>query len=213
MSDPGAPSSTGNEVTPIHVNIAAVNANPELYQSRLVRFGNVHFVGASGNFETGTNYTLADDSGEIVMRTQFFGADYIGTEIPSGDFSLAGLVGQFNQTAQFTPRSSEDWGPVPNDDNVINPVQTQLLGNYPNPFNPNTTIEFNLAKADGAEVVIYNIKGQAIRHFKINDAKAGINRVTWDGRDDNGNLQASGAYLFRLRSGRYTSTRKMIMMK
>ncbi|HAN41246.1 MAG TPA: hypothetical protein DCQ12_04965, partial [Candidatus Cloacimonas sp.] len=84
---------------------------------------------------------------------------------------------------------------------------------YPNPFNPSTTIEFNLAKADNAEIVIYNIKGQAIRHLRINDAKAGINRVTWDGCDDNGNLQASGAYLFRLRSGRFTSTRKMIMMK
>ena len=213
MSDPGAPSSTGNDVLPIDLNIAAVNANPERYQSRLVRLGNVHFVGASGNFETGTNYTLADASGEIVMRTLFFGADYIDTEIPAGDFSLVGLVGQFNQTAQFTPRSLADWGNVPNDDNVINPVQTQILGNYPNPFNPSTTIEFNLAKADNAEIVIYNIKGQAIRHLRINDAKAGINRVTWDGCDDNGNLQASGAYLFRLRSGRFTSTRKMIMMK
>ena len=213
MSDPGAPSSTGNNVTPLDVNIATVNANPERFQSRLVRFNNAHFVGASGNFETGTNYTLADGSGEIVLRTAFFNADYIGTEIPSGDFSLMGLVGQFNQTAQFTPRSLEDWGPVPNDDNVINPVQTQLLGNYPNPFNPSTTIEFNLAKADKAEIVIFNIKGQAIRHYNITDAKSGINRITWDGRDDNGKLQSSGAYLFRLRSGRFTSTRKMIMMK
>ena len=212
-SDPGAPSSTGNQITPLRVTIAAINGNPELYQSRLVRINNAHFVGAEGTFATGQNYTLADPTGEIIFRTAFFNADYIDSEIPTGDFAVVGLVGQFNQNAQFTARSLADFGEVPNDDNVINPVQTQLMGNYPNPFNPSTTIEFSLAKANDAEIVIYNIKGQAVRHFDIKGAKAGINSIIWDGCDDNGNLQASGTYLFRLRSGRYSSTKKMIMMK
>ncbi|MGI6197641.1 MAG: chitobiase/beta-hexosaminidase C-terminal domain-containing protein [Candidatus Cloacimonadaceae bacterium] len=212
-SDPGAPSSTGNEVTPLNATISDINANPELYQSRLVKINNAHFVGASGNFETGKNYTMADPTGEIVFRTAFFNANYIDTEIPADNFAVTGLVGQFNQNAQFTARSLEDWGPVPNDDYVVNPMQTKLLGNYPNPFNPSTTIEFTLENVGDAELVIYNIKGQAVRHFNITAAKQGINRITWDGCDDNGNLQASGAYLFRLRSGRYSSTKKMIMMK
>lgn len=213
VSDPGAPSSTDHSITPINATIAAINGNPELYQSRLVKINAAHFVNPTGTFETGQNYNLADATGQLVFRTTFFDVDYINTEIPSGDFSISGIVGQFNNDAQFTPRSLEDWGPVPNDENQIDPVQTKLLGNYPNPFNPNTTIEFDLAKANDAQIIIYNIKGQAIRHFTLSDAVRGTNRITWDGRDDKGNLQASGTYMFRLRSGSYSSTKKMIMMK
>ncbi len=213
VSDPGAATSTGNVINPLNVTAAAINGNPELYQSRLVKINNAHFVSASGNFATGQDYPMADDSGQIIFRTTFFDVDYIGTPLPTNSFSVIGLVGQFNQTAQFTARSLADWGEVSSDDPIIEPVQTKLLGNYPNPFNPNTTIEFNLAKAQAAQIVIYNVKGQAIRHLHIKDAAKGINRITWDGRDDKGNLQASGTYMFRLRSGSYSSTKKMIMMK
>lgn len=213
VANPGPPASTGNGVFVPVVTIQQVNGNIEMYQSRLVRINNAHFVGASGAFANGTNYNLEDASGTIVFRSTFYDVDYIGTDIPTNNFSLVSIVNQFNQTPQLTARNLADWGAVDNDDYVANPNQTELLGNYPNPFNPKTTIEFNAAKSEPAQITIYNLKGQAVKHFTIDSPAKGINKVTWDGKNDNGIDVASGTYLFRLRSGSYSSTKKMIMMK
>ncbi|NLO10849.1 MAG: T9SS type A sorting domain-containing protein [Candidatus Cloacimonetes bacterium] len=211
--NPGPPASTGNSVYVPVVNISDINQNNEFYQCRLVRFDNAHFVNASGDFATGQNYTLEDNSGTIVFRTGFYDVDYIGQPIPTGNFSVVGLVGQFNQTAQFTARALSDWGPVANDDNLTDIPRTHLKGNYPNPFNPSTTIEFESAFGEPAQIVIYNQKGQAVRHYDFAQPQKGINKVTWDGRNDAGLDTASGVYYFRLRSGSYSSTKKMILMK
>ena len=213
VANPGPPASTGNVPYAPVVTIQQVNNNIEMYQSRLVRINNAHFVGATGNFVNGTNYNLEDASGTIVFRTTFYDVDYIGTEIPAENFSVVTIVNQFNQTPQLTARNLADWGPVPNDDNVATPDQTRLIGNYPNPFNPSTTIEFYAAKAEPVQIVIYNLKGQAVKHFSIDSPAKGVNQITWDGKNDSGLGVASGAYYFRLRSGAYSSTKKMILMK
>jgi len=213
VANPGAPTSTGNIPYAPVVSIQQINENVEMYQSRLVRINSAHFAGASGNFANGTNYNLEDNSGTIVFRTTFYDVDYIETAIPTGNFSVVVLVNQYNQTPQITARSLADWGPVPNDDYVANPNQTQLLGNYPNPFNPSTTIEFNVGKSEPVQIVIYNLKGQAIKHFNLESPAKGLNQITWDGTNDSGISVGSGSYFFRLRSGAYSSTKKMIMMK
>ena len=94
-----------------------------------------------------------------------------------------------------------------------------LGANYPNPFNPATTIP--LSVPDGAETVdvaIYNLLGQFVRQVWSGPLAAGEHRLTWDGRDDKGQLVASGAYLYqvrvrlRTRKSQATITRKMVKL-
>ncbi|MDD4310151.1 MAG: chitobiase/beta-hexosaminidase C-terminal domain-containing protein [Candidatus Cloacimonetes bacterium] len=213
MNSPAA-TSTGNTVSAPTVTIAQINANLEMYQSKLVRINNVHFSSATGNYATSLSYDLLDSTGTIVFRTQFFDADYIDTAMHTGDFNLLAIVTQFNTTAQITPRMLTDFNPpVSNEDEVITPAGTQLIGNYPNPFNPNTSIRFSMDKNANANVVIYNQKGQIVKDFNIPMATKGMNDVKWDGKDNNGASVASGVYYFRLKSGSYSSTKKMVLMK
>ena len=117
------------------------------------------------------------------------------------------------------------------------PVEISLHQNYPNPFNPSTTISFSVAQTlSSVELVIYNLKGQKVKTLdchpefiegtyttnstprpstEIRMTQAGTNKysVIWNGTDDNGNPVSSGIYLYKLRSGIYTTTKKMILMK
>jgi hypothetical protein len=92
------------------------------------------------------------------------------------------------------------------------PKTQNLLRNYPNPFNPSTTISFNLTTKDAkdAKVEIYNLKGQKIREFSIFNFKSSI---VWDGTDQNDNSVASGIYLYRLKVGEIDVSCKMLLLK
>jgi hypothetical protein len=93
------------------------------------------------------------------------------------------------------------------------PAVTELQGNYPNPFNPETTINFSLKETGQVKLEVYNIKGQKVKTLVNQEMSAGQHSVLWSGRDDSGNSVSSGVYFFRMTNGRYTSTRKMILMK
>ncbi|MCK9557791.1 MAG: FG-GAP-like repeat-containing protein [Candidatus Cloacimonetes bacterium] len=85
-----------------------------------------------------------------------------------------------------------------------------LLTNYPNPFNPNTTIQFSFPSGD-ARLEIYNIKGQLIRQFSgLNSADK---HIVWDGKDENGRPQSSGVYFYRLHNNRKSAMNKMLLLK
>ncbi len=89
----------------------------------------------------------------------------------------------------------------------------QLCQNYPNPFNPTTTIEFSIYKDSRVELTIFNIKGQKIKTLIHNEFTKGSHSVIWNGTDFNNNPVSSGIYFYKLNSGRYISTKKMILMK
>ena len=88
-----------------------------------------------------------------------------------------------------------------------------LEQNFPNPFNPSTTIAYQLNKATDVLLTIYNLAGQEIRTLVNKRQSAGSWKVVWDGKDQNGNMVASGIYLYRLKSGNHIRTRKMILIK
>ena len=99
-------------------------------------------------------------------------------------------------------------------ENELIPLATKLEGNYPNPFNPTTTINFSLAKdAKNANLEIYNIKGQKVITLVDEKLDAGYYSVVWDGKDDKGKNVTSGIFLYMMKADKYTSTRKMILLK
>lgn len=96
-----------------------------------------------------------------------------------------------------------------------NPIPTSyaLEQNYPNPFNAGTVISFSLPEASRVRVTVFNVLGQTVKALADQDMAAGVQRVSWDGRDDNGNSASSGVYFYRIAANSFTDTKKMTLIK
>ncbi len=98
-------------------------------------------------------------------------------------------------------------------DDLSLPKVTAIQSIYPNPFNPETTVQYSLHKADRVEIEIYNIKGQKVKTLINEQQNAGHYQVSWQGKDSNGKSVASGMYFCRLKTTSKTLTRKMMLIK
>lgn len=93
------------------------------------------------------------------------------------------------------------------------PVGVALLPNYPNPFNPTTTIEFSLPMKSSARLTVYNVLGQQVRTLIDSELAAGTHMVEWDGTDSGGSHVASGIYFYRLSTDAGVASRKMLLLQ
>lgn len=93
------------------------------------------------------------------------------------------------------------------------PTLTELHANHPNPFNPETTIEYSLALAGPVRIRVFDTAGHLVRTLVDAPQAKGAHRVTFDGRDDRGQQLASGVYLYRLDTALTTLSRKMVLLK
>ena len=112
-------------------------------------------------------------------------------------------------------RLNEDGIPVSlaaRDDGVV-PVEYALHQNFPNPFNPQTTIHYDLAKSVAVRLAIYDVNGQRIRALVEDVREMGAHTVLWDGRDDQGEDVASGVYFCRLHAGGFVDTKKLLFVR
>jgi len=98
-------------------------------------------------------------------------------------------------------------------DNPTLPENFTLSQNFPNPFNPSTTIEFALKTQSSVELAVYNILGEQVTVLVRDELDAGTYRVKWDGHDSNGAKTASGIYFYRLKTDSEYSVRKMLLLK
>lgn len=99
-------------------------------------------------------------------------------------------------------------------ENQVSAQGFQLLGNYPNPFNPTTTISFNTIDSnENTEITIFNIKGQKVKTLLDEKLEVGTHNIVWDGKDDNENVSGSGIYLYQVKSGSEFNSAKMILIK
>ena len=100
----------------------------------------------------------------------------------------------------------------------MRPDETQLLANYPNPFNPETWIPYHLAKSSDVRITIYDVRGSVVRLLELGHLSAGYyisrNRAAyWDGRNAVGERVASGIYFYQLRADNMSLLRKMLILK
>lgn len=93
------------------------------------------------------------------------------------------------------------------------PVETTLLTAFPNPFNPSTNLRYSMKEAGDARIDIYNSKGQLMKTYSASHNQAGYYQIYWDGHDLNGQLASTGVYFYRMTSGNYASTKKMVLTK
>ncbi len=96
---------------------------------------------------------------------------------------------------------------------TVPPEDFRLLQNYPNPFNPTTSIAFDLIQAADIELSILNINGELVKTVTDGIYNAGSYHVSWDGSDHNGSAVASGIYVYRLRTGKTSISKKMMLLR
>jgi len=92
------------------------------------------------------------------------------------------------------------------------PSSFSLVQNFPNPFNPATTIALNLPVASDWTIAVYNVAGQLVKEF-AGHSEAGTVSVVWDGTDMNSNAVASGIYFYKANAENFSATKKMVLMK
>ncbi|HPS39877.1 MAG TPA: FlgD immunoglobulin-like domain containing protein [Candidatus Cloacimonadota bacterium] len=100
-----------------------------------------------------------------------------------------------------------------NQEYPVIPPAPIISSNYPNPFNPSTTITFSLPDAAKAKLTVFNLRGQHVRTLVNSDLPRGLHKFIWDGVDDNQRSVSSGVYFFRLEAGGKQSIRKSLLLK
>ena len=155
------------------------------------------------------NSTRSSDGGRVLMRID--NSESGGVCIP--------VVQKRNVFAQFT--NIVDWESptepikpltIITDATVI-PNKLKLYNNYPNPFNPTTTISFDLPEETFVELTIYNIQGQKIRTLQSGIMRAGKHHIFFDGMDNHNRVLGTGVYFYQLITGHFFDNKKMMVIK
>ena len=146
----------------------------------------------------GSNQNSIDQSGSNDFWLKCEVTDYYGFTKMSGEF-LVQIV---------------DPNDILIDDSKNNlPEEISLIGNFPNPFNPSTTIRYGLNQAGEVSLKVYNGLGQVVRTLVNERQSAGYKNAVWDGKNDLGHQVPSGIYLYRLSVNSFVQTRKMILIR
>ena len=93
------------------------------------------------------------------------------------------------------------------------PEEFVLHDNYPNPFNPTTQIRFDLPYNGDVQLIIYNMLGQKVKTFNLQNIPAGNHSIVWNSTNDFGERVPAGVYLYQLEAGSFIQTKKMILLK
>ncbi len=139
------------------------------------------------------DWPLDDGKVEIVLESST--KDFI---VNGSDFDILYIPANPTDVA-------DEWSQVPSD--------YELKANHPNPFNPSTAIGFFVPIRSHVEIRVYNLFGRKVRTLMDWECAPGRHSVIWDGCDDNGKPVASGVYFYRIKTQRFTSARKMILLK
>ncbi len=102
---------------------------------------------------------------------------------------------------------------VENNDPQVTPLETRMYTNYPNPFNPETTIRYSLKSTGWVNISVYDIKGQLLRILTNSNQKPGRYHVIWNGRDNHNDAVASGIYYIQMKTNEGNDIRKITLIK
>lgn len=99
------------------------------------------------------------------------------------------------------------------EDEIIEKFEYELAQNFPNPFNPETSISYSLERESFVNLEVYNLLGQKVKSLVSVKQKAGKHSATWDGTDESGKVVSSGIYYYKIQAGNFTENRKMVFLK
>ncbi|MEA1971916.1 MAG: T9SS type A sorting domain-containing protein [Candidatus Cloacimonadota bacterium] len=192
-----------------------MNANPEDVSSDTYTGGYLEvldemipsFVYPSATIED--IEVTGDGDDEIIWGTVhlMFLDDYVyGSEIIDSAPVQGGMMKYMSVRINFSDYTGTEGGDVAE-------VPVRTLTNYPNPFNPTTTINYSTVTDGNVKVAVYNLKGQLVKTLVDMHQVADNHSVTWNGNDDNGNKVASGVYFYKLITKNNIEIQRMLMVK
>jgi subtilisin family serine protease len=158
-------------------------------------------LGDAGTFVGTGPFSFAGDGDTIQLAFAFVGSE-----------SGLGILLQ-NAVAAQARYDLINAGTAVAEGGKVLPTDFALLQNIPNPFNPETKINFSLARPARARLLIYNLLGQRVALVFDGSAAAGRYEVLWDGKDEQGRSVASGVYFYRLEVADQAQTRKMVLLR
>ena len=196
----------------------------EFYEGVQVKVSNAELVSVNSY-----DVTIDDGSGPCLVDDDMIAYDdfhvertdkYLyafGDTIRPGDIidNIQGVFTYSFGTYKISVRDQNDWGAVVgiNPDYKPIPYAYKLQQNFPNPFNPETRIYFEIPQAHDVTIMIYNMLGQQIRTLVKENFKAGQHVVNWNGKNDHGLLVPTGVYIYRIKAGNFIAAKKMVMLK
>ncbi len=205
---------------PQAVDLAEIAANGENYESELIRVtGLIIDPDGDATFSTSKTYDITDSSDQsnaVSLRTpSSTDTDIGGVPIPSLS-TFEGVLGQFSSSDpavgyQLAPIEVSDIEAQPNvgiEGESELPSDFALLGAYPNPFNPTTTISFELPAAAEVLLQVFDVLGKQVRVLESGAMPAGRHEVTFDATG-----LSSGIYMFRMESGDFLAAKTVVLMK
>ena len=221
-------------------NWTAINTGlTDLHISQILAVGTQLYVvtlkgGAFVSSDNGTNWT-AIDMPNINCLVAADGKLYAGTDT-EGMYQSADNGDSWAMVVTTMPENTRIMSLAANDDkliagtsdgiwsttlsSIVLPVESDpapelyvLERNYPNPFNPTTTISFSIPVPEQVTLTIFNVTGQKIRTLVDAPLPSGAHTVVWDGLTDTGMRPPSGVYLYELRAGTFRDAKKLMMMK
>lgn len=163
------------------------------------------------------HYSAVIDSSPSIIDSSFAFIDMGFAWLESGGnlrSKYASLMPRTTQDQIIRARNILDSlrNPETSQEHIIQP-RPIIHSNYPNPFNPSTTIVLSIPQNGRANLSIYNIRGQRVKTLLNGDLEKGQHRVVWNGRDENNRSVASGVYFIRLEAAGKTSIRKAMLLK
>jgi hypothetical protein len=170
---------------------------------------NARLIEGAGTDATPHDYSFNDDD-VVLGKTYYYyveDVDFAGNANKSDIIQVT--VGQ--QPEEVIPDRFAQTKPVI-------PNMFALLQNYPNPFNPDTWVPYKLAKDANVVIRIYNANGKIIRTLRLGNQAAGVyvdkeRAAYWDGKNERGDEVASGLYFYTLQAGKFTATKRMLILK
>lgn len=128
-------------------------------------------------------------------------------------FGGRNTLGEYDDTWSYGAPSIVLAGVDPRDPGDLGVPAVRIHSSYPNPFNPRTTIRFDLGRPGPVKLVVYDLQGRPVRTLFDGDLVAGVHELVWDGTDQKGARVASGAYLYRLTMAEGEYKGKMVLLK
>ncbi|MCD4746583.1 MAG: T9SS type A sorting domain-containing protein, partial [Bacteroidales bacterium] len=134
------------------------------------------------------------------------------TDLVNGQTYIAGVEAVYDEGVSEIVTTTFIYNTVGIDNVIV--TSNELTGNYPNPFNTTTTITFSLAEnTENTELSIYNIRGQKVMTLINKELSAGRHLVVWNGKDKNNKQVPCGTYFYKIKTEKFSETKKMILMK